>query len=476
MIEVGRTSIVIRDVDENSDEYKKFERSFSFYNTVTHKYEYHTYVKIGKDIHCPAMITPEIVQTYFPNEVITRNFVGTPRSENINFNMIHSPKNDIQKEALQFLTSIKNDKNKRWRMLNLATGTGKTYVSILAISHLQQKALIVVDSIDLANQWKNQFLFHTDLTEKNICIISGLDSVEDAKENKDYKIYISVYNTLGMLLEKDVNSLNELNRKLKIGIRVFDESHVNFKFMCHINSLSNVNYTFFLTATPNRSDYREDILYSKIFKNVPSYNGHKDTNEKYHTIILIKFNSQPNMKQKLSVKTKYGFSAIKWANFLTKDKAFNLYISSLFKILTTFKLIDKKKKVAIMLPTIELINKTYTELKDKYPDLDIGKFIGEIKKDKRAEELDKQVILTNPKIFGKGIDVSDLDTVINYSQMSSKVNIEQILGRLRNNPGYSHVLIDLTDIGYPQCINQQKTRKRFYKKVASKIIDIKEIF
>ena len=115
-----------------------------------------------------------------------------------------------------------------------------------------------------------------------------------------------------------------------------------------------------------------------------------------------------------------------------------------------------------MLPTIELIDKTYNDLNLRYSNLNIGKFIGDIKKDKRTEELQKQIILTNPKIFGKGIDVSDLDCVINYSQLSSKVNIEQILGRLRNNPGHSHVLIDVTDWGYYQCRNQLRSRKKFY--------------
>lgn len=475
MIEVNTNSIIIRNVDYESNEYKKFERAFSFYNKVTHKYEYHTFVKINNDIHCPATITPEIIQTYFVNKKIVYNFSG-PAGETILFNTIHSPKNEIQQEALTFLLDVKTNKNRSWRMLNLATGSGKTYVSISAISQLKQKAMIIVDSTDLAKQWKSQFLFHTDLTEENICILSGMESVEEAKQNSKYKIYIAIFNTLGMLLEKDFNAINELNYTLNIGIRIFDESHVNFKSLCHINSLSNVNYTFFLTATPNRSDYREDQLYLKIFKQVPSYNGHKNQNEKYHTILLIKFNSEPSEKEKLSVKTKYGFSAIKWANFLSKEKHYKKYINSLFKIIDQFKLLEKKKKFVIMLPTIELIDKTYNDLNLRYSNLNIGKFIGDIKKDKRTEELQKQIILTNPKIFGKGIDVSDLDCVINYSQLSSKVNIEQILGRLRNNPGHSHVLIDVTDWGYYQCRNQLRSRKKFYNTVAKKISSIEEEF
>ena len=479
MIEVNTDSITIRNIDFTSTEYKKFEKEFSFYNSVTfkynHKYEYNTFVTIGNDVRCPSTITSDIVSTYFPKKKIVYNNIF-PNGDNISFSVKHTPKNEIQTEALNFLLSIANDPIKPWRMLNLATGTGKTYVSISAIAKLQKKTMIIVDTTDLATQWKNQFLFHTDLKDDDICILSGMESVEEAKSNNKYKIYIAIFNTLYMLLEKDMNSLNELNYNLKIGIRIFDESHVNFKGICHINSLSNVQYTFFLTATPNRSDYREDKLYSKIFKNVPSYNGHKNQNKKYHIILLAKFNSQPSEKEKISVKTKYGFSTIKWANFLSKDKHYEKYLNSLLNIINKFKLVEKNKKFVIMLPTIDLIEKTFDDLSINYPNITIGKFIGEIKKENRQNELQKQIIITNPKIFGKGIDVSDLDCVINYSQISSKVNIEQILGRLRNNPGHSHVLIDVTDYGYIQCKNQLRSRKNFYKNVALRLIEITDEF
>jgi superfamily II DNA or RNA helicase len=49
------------------------------------------------------------------------------------------------------------------RLISLPTGSGKTFVTISAIQELKMKALIIVDKISLAEQWKNQFLLHTDL-------------------------------------------------------------------------------------------------------------------------------------------------------------------------------------------------------------------------------------------------------------------------------------------------------------------------
>jgi hypothetical protein len=124
-----------------------------------------------------------------------------------------------------------------------------------------------------------------------------------------------------------------------------------------------------------------------------------------------------------------------------------------------------------MLPTIELIKRVKTDLEELYG-VDVGTFIGEIKKEKRIEELSKLIILTNPSIFDQAIDVSDLEVLINYVPFGSIVKTEQIIGRLRYKEDKSSILIDVTDYGFDECIKQFKIRKRFYKKKAKKIIEI----
>lgn len=86
----------------------------------------------------------------------------------------------------------------------------------------------------------------------------------------------------------------------------------------------------------------------------------------------------------------------------------------------------------------------------------------------------QNIILTNDKIFGKAIDVDKLEILINFVPVGSTVVTEQILGRLRHKEGLSSILIDVTDIGFTECVKQSKIRKRFYKKKESvkKIIEI----
>ena len=185
---------------------------------------------------------------------------------------------------------------------------------------------------------------------------------------------------------------------------------------------------------------------------------------------MYKIDTKPDISAKLSVKTKYGFNAARWANYVYND-GYDYFIEALDKIINQFKLVESDRKTAIMLPTIELIKKVKNDLTTRYPNVDMGTFIGEIKKEKRHDELEKKLILTNDKIFDKGIDVKALDTLINFVPFASTVKTEQIIGRLRNIEGRNVILIDVTDIGFEECVKQSKIRKRFYKKKAKRIFE-----
>lgn len=473
MIEVSRNNIIIRNIDDNSAELKRLIHKFSLYDKLYRKYTFSIFHKDNDVIFIPASVGVENVQKLFPNKEVVVNFANVSKSKTVEYNMKSLPRDDLQRRALEFLVKMKKDPTTHSRFLSLGTGSGKTYVTINLISKLRRKPMVIVDAVDLASQWKREFLKHTDLEDKDICILSGQESIDKEVLNPKSKVYIAVHRTLGNMLSNDINSINILMNKLGIGIRIFDESHVEFGNICKINSLSNVEYTLYLTATPNRSNFSDDSLYAKVFGGIPFFNGKEMGSEKYHTIILESFNSSPSFDEKLGIRTQYGFSQAKWGQYITTS-GFESFIEKLLKIFETYNLIDRQKKTAIILPTIELIKKVKASLEETYKDINIGTFIGEINKNKREEQLDKLFILTNEKIFGKGKDVKDLEIVINCVPIGSTVVTEQVLGRLRNI-GKSSILIDVTDIGFDECSRQQKTRKRFYKKckTVKKIIEIK---
>lgn len=465
MIEAYRNSVVIRNVDFDSENYKRFFKSFAVYDKVTHKYTNNVFTISNYDVYTPASIDPEIIRGYFPNDIIVYNKKCSKTIIN-EFNMIHFPRNEIQKQALNFLLSMKNDDNKRERLLALNTGTGKTFVTISFISQMKLKPFIVVDQIGLADQWKREFLKHSDLKEDEIKILSGRASVEEALENPEkYKAFIAIHKTLNMMLSESLKSINILMNKLEIGIRVFDEAHVNFKNVCMISSLSNVEFTVFLTATPNRSNFMDNLVYRKVFGKLPYYNGQNIITEKYQTVFLGHYDSHPSIDIRETIKTQRGLNIPRWSKHILTD-GFDYYIDSLYTLIDKFQLIERKKQTVIYLPTIELIEKTYQFLSEHYEGIDVGMYIGKVSEEKRLEVLKQQFIITNEKIFGRAMDLETLEFVITYLPISSPITVEQIIGRLRYHEGKLQILIDMTDRGFPECRAQSYSRKRVYKQKA----------
>lgn len=471
MIEVGRNSIVIRNVDKDSKSFKNVRYKYGIYDKVYRKYKSTAYTEIDQDLYFPASVGWKELKKYFPSKDVSFNYKTTAKSSPITYTMKNQPRNELQREAIKFVMNMKNDYNNRERFLTLATGSGKTYVTINAISQFKKKSLIIVDSLDLAAQWKREFLNHSSLKDGDIVILSGADSVNQAVKENNAKIYVAIHMTITNMLSEDLNSMNLLMNKLGIGFRIFDEAHVNFKNICMINALSNVEYTLYLTATPGRSNFSSDYLYGRVLRNIPYFDGKHIQDTRYHTVVLFRFNSKPTIDEEFSVKTKYGFSISKWASNMAST-SYSIFEETFFEILERLKLQERANKIAIILPTLELIDKVKESLETA--EIDCGIFTGKIKKDKRKDELDKKIFLTNDKMFDKGIDVKDLDVVINFVSLSSNVKTQQIMGRLRKIEGRPSILIDVTDNGYLPCVNQFKLRRRFYKKNAKKIIEIEK--
>jgi len=474
MIEVGRNNIIVRNVDPESREYKTAQMRYSLYDKVTHKYTFHAFYQYGNDLYFPSSIGLEEIRRVFPSKAVSVDYTKTAKAKPLEYTMLHAPRDELQEKAIAFLLRVRKDPETHQRFLSLETGKGKTYVTINAISKLKKRAMIIVDTLDLADQWKREFLNHTNLAAQDIVILSGQESIDKQMALPTGKVYIAIHRTLSNLISNDMTSIGKLMGKLGIGIRIFDESHVEYMNICRINSLSNVEYTIYLTATPSRSAYQDDSLYAKVFRRIPYFNGKELGSEKYCKVIMCKMNSHPGLDDRIAARTKYGFNQAKWASYVAND-GYEFLLEALVKLFDSFKLISRDKKVAIMLPTIELIKKIKDDLTNQYPGIEIGTFIGEISKDKRLEELSKKFILTNDKIFDKGIDVKDLEILILMVPISSAVKTEQIVGRLRDRKDYSSIVIDVTDIGFDECVRQSKLRKRFYKKRAKEIIEIKNI-
>ena len=121
MIEVNRNSIIIRNVDTASKEYKNLVFKLSLYDKVQHRYTFSAFVQDENDLYIPSSVTLKTIESIFPKEEISVNYNKIAKAKSVSYRMIHAPKNDLQQNAIKFLMKMKNDPESHQRFLSLET-------------------------------------------------------------------------------------------------------------------------------------------------------------------------------------------------------------------------------------------------------------------------------------------------------------------------------------------------------------------
>ena len=88
-------------------------------------------------------------------------------------------------------------------------------------------------------------------------------------------------------------------------------------------------------------------------------------------------------------------------------------------------------KILILVPLIAAVDKVYEDLQKDFPDKTIGKYHSKMNKDEKEESLNKDIIVSTLKSCGTGRDIKGLRAMINTEALASKINAEQMIGRLR---------------------------------------------
>lgn len=510
VVNIYSTYIEIENYSDNFNE--TIEKSLSVWNDVRFKYDFTAYEKIEhentKTLRIPTgynikriyacLNAPEIID-HRNNEIIKLEDL---KNYNCKINMKYGPRDEIQKRSLNFLNDNKMVKNKGCqKFLALKTGGGKTYCTVKFIVDNYERPIIFVDQKSLAEQWKERIMEYTDTVEDEIYYISGRPSINKLlkktnEEINNIKFFLCCYRTITNLFKKeDYNVFNQLMDKIKITLKVYDEAHVEYRSIVSID-LKTKAKSLYLSATPKRTDYKENKVYQNMFHDVPIFNSDsvikkkKDYKEKkdkiedknYHNIIIYNWNSHPTNINETSCQNAHGFNLSKYFNYLQNNKYedfFNIISNVIFKVcLKNGKL---KRKMAILIGTNSFIDKLYKDFSSYIENSDmeykykLGIFNGTVKEEDKLRVLDESdIILTTDKSFSKGMDVKNLTILINLVPFSSDVKLEQVIGRLRKIENKKVFFIDINDIGFGAIRGQLYQKKKLYEKIGKNIYEFKK--
>jgi len=301
-------------------------------------------------------------------------------------------------------------------IINIGTGAGKTVTALKIIEHYSIPTIIVVNKIELLEQWEREIKRF--LPEACIGIIRGKKFIYE-----DCDIILSTVQTISIK-----SSITAHDFKW-VGMCIIDESHniastVFSKIMFKIRP----RYIFGLTATHKRKDklekimewYAGDIIYSDSDTEVKQQSQVKlYTYKGKSSIERYLYDGSPAVSSMLS-------------SIANDNERNNLIVSILKKISE-----DPKRNILVISDRVSQLKYLHKNLNNS------GLFIGSMKRDSLEKSKDKQILLGTYGLTNEGFNLPKLNCLMFATPRS---NITQAIGRIyRKRHQISPLIVDIKD-------------------------------
>lgn len=472
-ITVKHTSIHISDYSLGQSEI--LEKKLSVWDPVYFKLIpiAYLYDENTKELRIPRGIDINFVEKLF-NTVAEIDY--TPdKYEAMSIKVKTLPRDDIQKKSISFLIGegeFAYTKKYSQLLLNLPTGAGKTYVATTSLQFIGLKTIIITPTDKIKQQWYDTFIKMTDVSKSQICDISGSDVIQKLLKSKSLKskIYLVNHGTLSSYAKKySWEAVHELFEYLGIGVKIYDEAHLNFANTIKIDLSTNTKKTFYLTATFERSDYKEKVLFNRCFKSAIKYGYEARSELRKHIMYLsIMYNSTPDLGVQSYMFTNMGFNKIRYADYQESCSEFYDALEYAIKFFKT-----KEGKILILSTTISQVDSIKNFISKEFNDVTVSSYHSKISPDEKIKALDADIICTTPKSAGTGADIPGLRTVIMCEAYSSTVQADQVSGRLREYSEHDNTFyVELVDVGFPKVYKMYQKRQSVFKKKCLKLLSV----
>lgn len=385
------------------------------------------------------------------------------------FESLYSPRNELQEKSINFLCSGETQLG-----LNLATGFGKTFCVAYAVTKLKEKTIIITPNESLKTQWIKTFSEMFSYRPKNLMNISGSNIMTEIMDGT-IPPYADIYFVNHQTLRSYMTSfggfaLHEFFKKIKVGIKVYDESHMEFANILLIDFFTNTKTTYYLTATFDRSDKSESACFQKAFKSVETFGEHEsvEATNKHVIYHVVNINSRASYKEKLKITGWQGMTTASYATyafFTDKNETTYRTIKTIIE-----KIKDIEGKIMIFVGLIDAVDLVASKLKRDFPDKSIGVFHSKVSKEEKESAVKKDIIVTTVKSCGTGKDIKGLRAVICAEELASKITAKQIIGRLRPYEDKETYYFDIVNICVPSVTYWFRARFKTINQLVKKVI------
>jgi superfamily II DNA or RNA helicase len=445
------------------------ERNFKIWDPLYHTHQikgmYHD--EANRRLYLPRGIDVHYLERKF-NTVATVIYEHDPMEKMSDVKIRYLPRDKVQKEAIKFMTGLApymSNSRKSQLSINLPTGKGKTYCSIATAVYLGLRSAVIAANLNWLEQWSDFIRQYTDIKSKDIYTIKGKESIDFLLRKKDlpYKFFLISQSTITLYGNRHGwDKVKELFCHIKIGIKFYDEAHLSFDGICMIDFFTDTYKTCYVTATPLRSDRKENNIYQLAFKNVPKIDLFDSETDPHTHYIAILYDSIPTPYQHKECVWRYGLNRLKYIDYLMSNERFYMALAIIVNLIST----KTAKKTLIYIGTNKAIETVYKHLENEYPELrgQIGIYTSVTDPSIKDSQLNKRIILSTTKSCGAAMDIKDLDmTVLLAEPFKSEVLARQTLGRTRK---YDTFYVELVDRSFRHTYDYYRYKRPIFEKYA----------
>lgn len=370
---------------------------------------------------------------------------------NFEYEEIYPPRNEEQADVIDFIGGANNHSsniNKRQLFLVKGTGFGKTFCTSVGMCKFKVKTMIIMHRDSLRNQWLNSLYNMTGFSSKDVHEIRDSDELYKIAHNQhdfDYDVYLMTHATFRAGLKKigNMKDASNISKNLKIGFKIIDEAHLEFRSTIMIDFLFNVCRNLYLTATDGRSSKDENSIFKHVFSNAEFYkksnipsDGRPSKWVEYN-MVEINTHCKPNI-YRYKVNGHRGMNAASYGKWVIQYDKKKTHFKVCKELLRTIYEKDDKAKVLIFMPLIDLCEElahfcvmglNYDESFEY--DLNIKTINSHNTKAENERNKRADVIITTIGSCGTGTDIPGITTIISCSPFYSPITSQQVFGRIR---------------------------------------------
>lgn len=478
MIIIQRNRILINDlIEDTRDKFikintivaKKFTFGYETLWTALHEVEFNNEPFLAVPRNYPA----NILKKYVDSDVIEKDLSYVPYKKVDILNDV-KPRDSEQESILDFLHGkgeYSDIESKPRRALFADTGVGKTFCTLKYISDTKLMSCIFCPDEKAIKTWMDEIATFTNIQPEEICIVKGATSVQRIIKNKErYKIILFSNKTASSLIDsKKFTELEEFFTEMKVGLKVFDEVHLHIRVFFFIEMTINTFKTFYLTATDSRRIFSEDrVLHNLIPEDACVY---RQPQRERFDFIEVLYHTNPTEKlHTVGIQRPNGFDSLRYLKYILneslpyKDFFLTKVIKPAIKLAIKLRS-NPSHRIALLFKTIDSGDEVSKYLETEFPNLKIGFLNSRITDiNLRMQAIEGvDIIISTDKSFAGIINIKGLEVIINTTPVSTNSHINQIIGRLRDEPNKGQWFIQLVDLSFKKAKSMLYREKQVIK-------------